>query len=173
MDGKIFLQSVIQLLSYYKDLGDKTFDQLSEEEFHILPAEESNSIAMIMQHMHGNMMSRWTDFLTTDGEKEWRKRDAEFEEQQLDKKILLQRWNAGWHCFLEALQALREDDLTKTITIRNEPLSVTNAILRQLTHTAYHVGQIIYAAKNIKGKSWQNLSMPKTKSTIVNAQTQS
>lgn len=163
--GEIFLASAIKRLSYYKDLGDKTFEQLEEKDFHFIPAEECNSIAIIIQHMHGNMMSRWTDFLTTDGEKEWRQRDAEFEEQQLSKTELINRWNKGWECFLNALQSLTEDDLEKTIYIRSEPLSVTDAINRQLAHVPYHAGQIIYAAKILKGKQWKNLSMPKVPSS--------
>lgn len=168
MIAEIFLKSAVKRLIYYKELGDKTFAQLSNNDFHFTPSDESNSIAIIIQHMHGNMLSRWTDFLTSDGEKEWRQRDAEFEEQNLNKEQLINRWEEGWKCFLNALQSLSESDLEKIIYIRNEPLSVVDAINRQLAHYPYHVGQIIYAARIIKNKDWQNLSIPKGKSDDFN-----
>lgn len=163
-----FLESAIKRSAYYKSLGDKTFAQLSDEHFHFLPSEESNSIAMIIQHMHGNMLSRWTNFLTSDGEKEFRKRDAEFEEQKLTKEQLIVLWEEGWTCFLDVVSALSTTDLEKTIYIRSEPLSVVDAINRQLAHYPYHVGQIIYVAKMLKNKDWQNLSVPKGKSAQGN-----
>lgn len=166
--GKIFLESAIKRLNYYKELGEKTFAQLSENDFHFTPAEEGNNIAIIIQHMHGNMLSRWTDFLNTDGEKEWRKRDAEFEDQNFNKEKLLDLWKEGWQCFFEAVKPLSEEDLAKIIYIRNEPLSVTDAINRQLAHYPYHVGQIIYVAKIVKNKDWQNLSVPKGQSDLGN-----
>lgn len=168
MSGQIFLESAIKRSSYYKELGDKAFAQLDDKDFHFIPSEESNSIAIIIQHMHGNMLSRWTDFLNSDGEKEWRKRDAEFEEQHLNKQQLLQMWKEGWKCFLNSLQSLPNADLEKTIYIRSEPLTVIDAINRQLAHYPYHVGQIIYVAKMIKNKAWQNLSIPKNHSTASN-----
>jgi hypothetical protein len=166
--GKIFLESATKRLNYYKELGEKTFAQLSENDFHFMPEEESNNIAIIIQHMHGNMLSRWTDLLTTDGEKGWRERDREFEDQNLTKEQLMDRWQKGWQCFYDALKPLSEEDLTKTIFIRDEPLSVIDAINRQLAHYPYHVGQIIYAAKILKNKDWQNLSVPKDQSGLVN-----
>lgn len=159
--GKEFLQSVIKRLSYYKELGDKTLAQLQENDLYYRPDEESNSIAIIIQHMAGNMLSRWTDFLTTDGEKEWRKRDDEFEEQHLTKTELLAYWQKGWDCCLNSLASLTEADLLKTITIRSEELTAVDAINRQLAHYPYHVGQIIYIAKTIKKTAWQNLSISK------------
>jgi len=159
--GNVFLQSAIKRLSYYKELGDKTFEQLNEAEFHFTPNAESNSIALIIQHVAGNMLSRWTDFLTTDGEKHWRNRDTEFEEQNLTKKQLLDLWQKGWDCLLNSLQTLTEDDLLKTIYIRSEALLAIDAINRQLAHYPYHVGQIIYLAKVIKNEDWQNLSIAK------------
>ena len=165
-----FLQSAIKRLSYYKKLGDKTFAQLDESDFHFQPNAESNSMAIIVQHMAGNMLSRWTDFLTTDGEKEWRKRDAEFEEQNLSKKQLLDLWEKGWNCCLDTLAALTEEDLLKTIYIRNEGLLVVDAINRQLAHYPYHVGQIIYVGKIIKNKNWHNLSIAKGNSDDFNRQ---
>lgn len=160
----LFLPSAIKRLLYYKDLGDKTFAQLTDDDFHFIPAEECNSIAIIIQHMHGNMLSRWTNFLTTDGEKEWRKRDAEFEDQQLNKVQLLNLWEEGWNCFLNAVKSLSDNDLEKTIYIRSQPLSVIDAFYRQFAHYPYHVGQIIYTAKILKNKNWQNLSVARGRS---------
>jgi hypothetical protein len=166
--GTIFLQSAIKRLLSYKELGDKTFAQLNDADFHYQPNEESNSIAVIIQHVYGNMLSRWTDFLTTDGEKEWRNRDTEFELHQQTKQQLIELWEKGWTCLLDTLHSLTEDDLLKTIHIRNEPLSVTDAINRQLAHYPYHVGQIIYIGKIIKDKNWSSLSIPRGKSEEFN-----
>jgi hypothetical protein len=156
-----FLQSAIKHLTYYKELGDKTFAQLTNANFHYQPTEASNSIAIIIQHMAGNMLSRFTDFLTTDGEKDWRNRDTEFEEQQLSKQQLIDFWEKGWQCCLDTLYSLTEEDLLKTVYIRNEGLLAVDAINRQLAHYSYHVGQIIYAAKIITNTNWQNLSIAK------------
>ncbi len=125
------------------------------------PNEASNSIAIIIQHLNGNMLSRWTNFLTEDGEKKWRKRDEEFEEYHLSKEQLIALWNEGWKVFLETLESLTGDDLLKTITIRSQPLVVVDAINRQLAHYSYHVGQIVYLGRWIKGNVWQSLSIPK------------
>ena len=168
LSEKIYLASAIKRMLYYKELGYKTFAQLDEKDLDFLPAEECNSIAMIIQHIHGNMLSRWTHFLTADGEKEWRKRDKEFKKQTFTKAQLIDLWNDGWDCFIAALQSLSEDDLQKTIYIRSQPLSVIDAINRQFAHYPYHVGQIIYAAKILKNKQWQNLSVPKGKSAEFN-----
>ena len=167
---KSFLQSTIKRLSYYKELGDKTFTQLTDADFHYQPNEASNSIAIIIQHTAGNMLSRWTDFLTSDGEKEWRNRDTEFEEQHLSKQQLIEVWEKGWQCLLDALNALTEDDLLKTIYIRSEGLLVVDAVNRQLAHYPYHVGQIIYVAKIITSNNWQNLSIAKGNSSQFNNQ---
>jgi hypothetical protein len=167
-----FLESVIKRLSYYKELGDKTFAQLKDEDFHFAPNAESNSIALIIQHMAGNMLSRWTDFLTTDGEKDWRNRDTEFEEQHLTKQQLIDFWQKGWNCLLNSLNSLTEEDLLKTIYIRSEGLLVIDAINRQMAHYPYHVGQIIYLAKVIKNEDWQNLSIAKGHSNQFNQQMQ-
>jgi len=168
--GIAFLNSAITRLSYYKDLADKTFDQLTEAELHIRPGSENNSIAMIVQHMAGNMLSRWTDFLTSDGEKEWRNRDTEFEDQQLTKEQLLAYWQKGWDCCLGSLRSLTADDLLKTIYIRSEGLLAVDAINRQLAHYPYHVGQIIYMGKIIKNKDWQTLSIARGQSAAFNKQ---
>lgn len=163
-----YLKSAIKRLTYYKILGDKTFAQLNDKDFHFVQSDESNSIAIIIQHMHGNMLSRWTDFLTSDGEKKWRKRDAEFEDQNFTKEQLIKIWEEGWKLFLDVLGSLSDADLEKTVYIRTEPLSVIDAINRQLAHYPYHVGQIIYIAKMLKNKDWQNLSVPKGQSVLGN-----
>ncbi len=167
--GKEFLQTAIRRLKYYKDLGDKTFQQLTDEQLHYRPNEESNSIAIIAQHMTGNMLSRWTNFLTEDGEKEWRQRDDEFEVHEQTKEQVIALWEKGWNCFFEAIAPLQEEELLKTITIRNEPLTVIDAINRQLAHYPYHIGQIIYIAKIVTGKDWKNLSIPKGQSSKYNS----
>ena len=163
-----YLLSVIKRLSYYKELGDKTFKQLTEAEFHFQPNDESNSIAIIIQHQAGNMLSRWTDFLSADGEKEWRHRDEEFEEMGLSREQLLAIWEKGWSCCLNALEGLNEADLVKTIYIRQEGLLAIDAINRQLAHYPYHVGQILYIGRMIKGAAWKNLSIEKGGSVAFN-----
>lgn len=170
---KSFLQSAIKRLSYYKDLGDKTFEQLNDADFHYQPNDESSSIAIIIQHTAGNMLSRFTDFLTSDGEKEWRNRDVEFEDLRLSKQQLIALWQKGWDCLLGTLNGLTGEDLLKTIYIRSEGLLVVDAINRQLAHYPYHAGQIIYVAKIIKNKDWQNLSIAKGNSAQFNKQMQS
>jgi hypothetical protein len=145
----------------YKKLGERTFEQLSGDEMHFTPNEASNSIAVIIQHMKGNMLSRWTNFLTEDGEKPWRKRDEEFEIHKATREELILQWDEGWKVFLDTLESLKPEDLEKTITIRAEPLNVIDAINRQLAHYSYHVGQIVYLGRWIRNDEWKNLSMPK------------
>lgn len=164
-----FLQDAIKRFNYYKELGDKTFEQLNEQDFFYQPNEASNSIAIIIQHLYGNMLSRWTNFLTEDGEKDWRKRDAEFEPMDCSKTDLISFWNTGWKCLLDTLAALTEDDLNKTVYIRTEPLQVYDAILRQLAHYPYHVGQIVYIGRMLKPNEWKSLSIPKGGSKDFNA----
>lgn len=159
--GEEYLNTVIARVKYYKHLGEQTFDQLEEKDFHWLPSSESNSIAVIIQHLTGNMLSRWTNFLTEDGEKEWRQRDEEFEIHTYSKQQLMDIWNKGWECFLGALNSLTGEDLLKTIFIRKEPMTAVDAINRQLAHYPYHIGQIVYIGRMIKNESWQNLSIPK------------
>lgn len=163
-----FLHDSIKRFKAYKDLGDKTLDQLNEDDFFFHLSPESNSIAIIIQHLYGNMLSRWTNFLTEDGEKSWRKRDEEFKEMYVSKEDLLSFWNEGWKCLLNAVESLKAEDVTKTIHIRTEPLSVCDAMLRQLAHVAYHVGQVITIAKMIKDKDWKSLSIPKGQSNEFN-----
>ncbi len=166
--GKEFLQTAIRRLKYYKDLGDRTLEQLNEEQLHYQPNETSNSIAVIIQHTAGNMLSRWTNFLTEDGEKEWRKRDDEFKVHNYTKKEIIELWEKGWNCFLDTLNSLTEQDLLKNVTIRQEPLTVMDAINRQLTHYPCHIGQIIYIGKIVKNNSWENLSIGKGDSANYN-----
>jgi Protein of unknown function (DUF1572) len=157
-----FLQNVMKRFAYYKELGDKTLEQIKDETLYFVePVPGSNSIALIVQHLHGNMLSRWTHFLTEDGEKDWRKRDAEFEPTITNKVDLLLLWNEGWNCMFNTLQSLTATDLTKTITIRTEPLLVYDAILRQLAHYPYHVGQMVYLGKYFLQNNWLSLSIPK------------
>lgn len=173
MIEQIFLDSVIKRFTEYKALGEKTFEQLNDEEMLFQPNEASNSIAVIIQHLHGNMLSRWINFLTEDGEKEWRNRDAEFEVHKLSKQQLIEKWGEGWTAVLNSLQSLTNDDLTKTITIRSQPLNVVDAINRQLAHYGYHVGQIVYLGRWIRQDGWKSLSIPKNQSQQFNQQMQS
>lgn len=167
--GRHYLDNIRSEFRKLKSLGDKTFPQIRDEEFFISPDEESNSIAIIIRHMSGNMLSRWTDFLTTDGEKKFRNRDEEFEKLfYTDKDDIILRWENGWKCVFNAVDALKEEDLLKEIKIRNEPHSVIEAINRQLTHYSYHIGQIVYIAKQIRNKNWNPLSIPKGKSDEFN-----
>lgn len=166
--GKEYLATAIKRMKYYKDLGEKTFEQLEEKDFHFQPSSESNSIAVIVQHMTGNMLSRWTNFLTEDGEKEWRDRDDEFAMHQFSKQQIIDQWNKGWNCFLQAVESLTENDLLKTVSIRQEQLSVIDAINRQMAHYPYHIGQIVFIGRLIKNKEWKNLSIPKGQSQVYN-----
>ena len=156
-----YLDSVIKRFDSYKDLGEKTFAQVDEMGFHYLANEASNSIALIIQHMHGNMMSRWTNFLTEDGEKSWRVRDEEFEPKEFSQAKLLELWQEGWECLFKALRSLKEEDLLKTIHIRDEGMTAIDAINRQLAHYSYHVGQIVFIGKILKALQWKSLSIPK------------
>ena len=165
-----FLPEIIKRFKTYKALGDKTFEQLDDQDFFRQPSSESNSIAVIIQHMYGNAMSRWTNFLTEDGEKEWRKRDAEFEAMDITKQDLISFWNTGWNTMLQTLEALTEEDLDKTIYIRGEPHKAFDAILRQFAHYSYHIGQIVYLGRLYKGGEWKSLSIPKGQSIHFNQQ---
>lgn len=158
-----YLTSIKKHFSQYKSLGDKTIEQLDEKELFWQYNNQSNSIAIIVQHLWGNMLSRWTNFLIEDGEKEWRERDAEFENIIKTKEELITKWDAGWDCLFAALNSLNEEDLGKTIYIRKEPLNVIDAINRQLAHYSYHVGQIVYLGKMQLNDRWVSLSIPKKK----------
>jgi uncharacterized damage-inducible protein DinB len=156
------------LLRFYKRLGDRAIEQCPDAHLSTTLDPESNSIAIIVKHMAGNMRSRWTDFLTSDGEKPDRHRDTEFETPPQARADLVALWEAGWKICLDALDALKDEDLTRTITIRTEPHSVMQAINRQVGHYAHHVGQIVFLAKHFAGEKWQTLSVPKKKSADFN-----
>ena len=166
--GKEYLDTVIRRMLFYKELGEKTLEQLDEADFHYQPNEESNSLAVIIQHMHGNMLSRWTNFLSEDGEKTWRQRDDEFEIHGYTREMIVDLWQKGWDCLLSALKSLEPEDLLKVVHIRKEELSAMDAINRQLAHYPYHIGQMIYIGKLLKNKKWKNLSIPRGDSKIYN-----
>ena len=166
--GAIYLDSAIKRFLTYKTLGDMTFAQLEEKDFFFSPSEESNSIAVIIQHLHGNMLSRWTNFLTEDGEKAGRNRDEEFSPPSCPAKELLAMWETGWRALIDTLRSLQEEDLLKTITIRHEPLVAIDAINRQLAHYPHHVGQIVFLGKMIRDHNWQSLSIKKGDSKSFN-----
>jgi hypothetical protein len=167
---KIYITSIINQANNYKKLGEQAMAQLNDEQLLWQYNEKSNCIAKIVQHLHGNMISRWTDFLTTDGEKENRNRDAEFETVLQTRAEVLNAWEAGWTCFFTAITSLKEEDLTKIIYIRNQGQTVIDAINRQLTHHPYHVGQIVFICKLLTDSKWKSLSIPKNKSAEYNAE---
>ncbi|MBP7478287.1 MAG: DUF1572 family protein [Chitinophagales bacterium] len=162
-----YIESAKKQFEFYKLLGEKTFNQIPEEKLFWQYNAESNSIATIAKHLWGNMLSRWTDFLTSDGEKDWRERDAEFDNDIASKEELIQKWEAGWSVLFNAIQALNEDDLQRIIYIRNQGHTVTDAINRQLAHYSYHVGQIVFIGKMVANE-WQSLSIPKGNSKQYN-----
>lgn len=166
--GRNYLQSAIRLFKHAKTLGEKAVSQISGDEIHWRPDEESNSIAVIFKHMSGNMLSRWTDLLTTDGEKEWRDRDSEFIDDIKGMDSLLSLWEKGWSCLFSALEDLTHKDLGRIVYIRNEGHTVLEAIDRQLAHYAYHVGQVVYIARSIRAESWKTLSVPRGESKQFN-----
>ncbi len=163
-----YLESVKKQFEYYKLLGEKTFAQLEDENLFWQFNEDSNSIATIVKHLWGNMLSRWTDFLTTDGEKENRNREAEFDNDIKDRSELMQKWNEGWACFFNALNTITTEDLDKIIYIRNQGHTITEAINRQLAHYPYHIGQIVYIGKMVNGSKWTSLSIPRGNSQTYN-----
>jgi hypothetical protein len=158
-----YLVSTKQILLQYKNLGEKTFLQVPDEALFYMFNDMSNSIAIIVKHLWGNMLSRWTDFLTTDGEKEWRQRDAEFDNDIRDRSELIAKWEEGWRCLFNALDNLTDTDLEREVFIRHESHTVLDAIQRQLAHYAYHIGQIVYLGKMAQGDDWISLSIPKKK----------
>ncbi len=164
-----YLESVKKQFLYYKMLGEKAMEQLEPEQLFVSINEDTNSIAVIVKHLSGNMLSRWTDFLTTDGEKETRNRDGEFENDLQTKEQVLKVWETGWDCFLGALNSLQPEQLSEIIYIRNEGHTVIEAINRQLAHYPYHIGQIVFYAKQLKNSEWDSLSIPRNKSNSYNA----
>ncbi|WP_452600946.1 DUF1572 family protein [Pontimicrobium sp. MEBiC06410] len=163
-----YLTSILKQFEYYKALGDKTFNQLTFIELQYKPNSYANSITIITKHIVGNMLSRWTNFLTEDGEKEWRHRDSEFEDSYNSKEEVLIAWNKGWACLFDALESLTYKDLERIIYIRNQGHTVTEAINRQLAHYSYHIGQIVYIGTLIKNEDWQSLSIAKGQSSSYN-----
>jgi len=167
--GSNYLSSVRKQFRYYKSLGDKAIDQVPDEHIHWQYNTESNSIAIIIKHIAGNSLSRWTDFLTTDGEKEWRNRDDEFDDTASTKEELMILWNKGWQCIFDAIDPLTDDDLVRIVYIRSEGHTVIEAINRQLAHIPYHVGQIVFIAKMLTAQNWASLTIPKGQSQAFNA----
>lgn len=165
-----FLESIKKQFLYYKMLGEKAIGQLEDEQLFISLNEDTNSIAQIVKHLSGNMLSRWTNFLTSDGEKEWRNRDNEFIDTYKSKEELLENWNKGWDCLFNAINLLKPEQLSEIIYIRNEGHSVVEAINRQLAHYPYHIGQIVFYAKLLKKTEWESLSIPKNKSGDYNSE---
>jgi len=163
-----YLEDSVSLFRHYKKLAEGAMEQVSDDELFQALDEEMNSIAIIAKHMAGNMRSRWTDFLTSDGEKPNRNRDSEFVEPPSTRTGLTKIWNDGWDHVFEALEPLSDADMERKITIRGEPHSVMQAINRQIAHYAYHVGQIVFLAKHFKGDAWKSLSVPKNKSGEFN-----
>jgi hypothetical protein len=164
-----YLESAKKQFLYYKTIGEKAMNQLQPEQLFVTPNINTNSIAIIVQHLSGNMLSRWIDFRTTDGEKEWRNRDLEFENDLQSKEALLSLWDKGWKCLLEGLDSIKPEELNAVLYIRNEEHTYIEAINRQLAHYPYHVGQIIFYAKLIKENDWDSLSIPKNNSDNYNA----
>ncbi|MBB6332893.1 hypothetical protein HNP24_003896 [Chryseobacterium sediminis] len=160
----------VKRFEYYKSLGDKTFGQLTDEQMFWQYNDESNSIAVIVKHIAGNMLSRWTNFLTEDGEKSWRNRDGEFVNTFTTKEQVLDFWEKGWECFFEALEKINDDNLYSTTYIRGEAHPVIDAVLRQLAHYPYHIGQIVYIAKMIKNEDWNTLSIARNRSQEFNTE---
>lgn len=163
-----YLADAVQSFRNYKKLADRSIEQVSDEEFFTIIDAESNSIAVILKHIAGNLHSRWRDFLTTDGEKPDRDRDQEFEVIEDTRASLLESWEAGWRTLFNSIEPLTEDDFAKTITIRGEPHSVVEAINRQLTHYSYHIGQIVFLAKHLRSSDWKTLSVPRNRSGEYN-----
>ena len=171
--GQHYLEDALKTFRDYKKLAERAFAQLSDEDFFRTIDDESNSIAVIIKHIAGNMLSRWTDFLTSDGEKPDRNRDMEFVMlPETTKDEMLAYWEKGWKCTFAALEPLTPEDLMRTVRIRGEDHTVVQAINRQIAHYANHIGQIVYLAKHFRSSEWQSLSVPKNKSAEFNAQSQ-
>lgn len=163
-----YIKSVVFEFNRYKTLGDKTFKQLSENEIHWKNSNTDNSIAIIVKHLVGNMLSRWTNFLTEDGEKPWRNRETEFEVPYTTKTEMIQAWEKGWECLFTALNTINAANFGTKIRIRNQEHSIVEAVNRQLAHYSSHLGQIVFLGKMIKGTDWISLSIPKGESTLFN-----
>lgn len=167
----LYLADIADQFRIYKGLADRALEQVRDEDLFVTLDPESNSLAVLIQHMAGNLISRWTDFLTTDGEKPDRDRDSEFETRDgTTREALLARWEEGWRRLFDALAGLTEEDLTRTVTIRAEPHTVVRAIDRQLAHQVYHTGQIVFLAKHLASDHWKNLSVPRGGTRALNAE---
>ena len=162
------LQDSLTLFRYYKRTAEGAMAQATDEQLFAALDPEMNSIAVIVKHMAGNMRSRWTDFLTSDGEKPDRNRDSEFVEPPATREALMRAWESGWSCLFSALEPLTEADLARSVTIRGEAHSVTQAINRQLAHYSYHVGQIVFLAKHLQSAQWKSLTVPRNQSAKFN-----
>ncbi len=168
--AKHYLEEAVQTFRDYKKLADKALAQVKDDEFLVALDEEANSVGVIIKHMAGNMLSRWTDFLTTDGEKPDRNRDMEFVlSPETTKEELLAYWERGWRCVFDAVEPLRPEDAGRKVLIRGEEHTVVEAINRQLTHYAYHTGQIVFLAKHFRSAEWKSLSIPRNRSAEFNA----
>jgi hypothetical protein len=163
-----YLEDSLTLFRMYKKLGERAMEQLTDDRLYAVLDPEMNSIAVIVKHIAGNLLSRWSDFPASDGEKPFRDRDAEFEAPPPTREALMDLWNRGWACVFSALEPLTDADLNRTVTIRTEPHSVMQAINRQTTHYAYHVGQIVFLAKHYQSQSWKSLSVPRGQSRTFN-----
>jgi hypothetical protein len=161
---------LVTSFQYHKSVAERAVAQVTEDHLHLALDADTNSIAVVMQHIAGNLRSRWTDFLTADGEKPWRDRDAEFVDAHRSRADLLRDWEGGWACLLDALGSLREADLARTIVIRGEAMPVPVAACRSLAHTAYHVGQIVQLARHFAGDNWRILTIPRGASQAYNQQ---
>jgi hypothetical protein len=165
MIDAVYLADIRRAFTNYRTLAERALEQVSDEQLWTAIDPEANSIAVIMQHVAGNLRSRFLDFLTTDGEKPDRNRDAEFEPQGGSRTALRERWDEAWRITLGSLDALSAEDLSRPIQIRGEAFAVVEALDRSITHTAYHVGQIVFIAKHFAGPAWRSLSIPKGHST--------
>ena len=163
-----YLEDSLELFRYYKKLAERAMAQVTDEQLFIALDEEANSIALIVKHMAGNMRSRWTDFLATDGEKPDRNRDTEFIDPPHTRADLINLWEQGWSYVFSALEPLSDDDLARTVTIRGEPHSVMQAINRQIAHYSHHIGQIVFLAKHLQQANWKSLSIPRNRSAEFN-----
>lgn len=168
MKAKEYLESVRKQFEYYKMLGEKTFSQLEDQQLFWTYNENSNSIATIVKHLWGNMTSRWTNFLSSDGEKESRDRDAEFENDITTREEMISKWDQGWSCLFMALDSINDDNFDQLIYIRNQGHTITEAINRQLCHYPYHIGQIVFLGKMATKNQWNSLSIPKGNSKEYN-----
>lgn len=167
-----YLEDSLTLFRYYKNLAERAITQVNDQELLAVIDPEANSIAVIVKHMAGNMQSRWKNFLTSDGEKPGRDRDAEFTDPPAARAALMATWEDGWRCLFEALEPLQENDMGRTVTIRGEAHSVMQTINRQIAHYAYHCGQIVFLAKHLKSSGWQSLSIPRGRSSDFNRRVQ-